>query len=79
MYLKIREGGEKMSVKTKLAVYRAMINKNQTEFSEELGMSIQTYNQKENGKRSFTVDEMKQIKNLFNRYSLNVTIEDIFF
>ena len=44
---------------------------------EELGITIKSYNAKENGKREFTLDEAKKISSLL-KLNLN-EVNDIFF
>lgn len=46
----------------------------QREMAELLGISKPAYNQKENGKRAFTIDECRIVAELFSE-----TIEGIFF
>lgn len=63
----------------KVKGYRHMIGKSQKEFAKILGLSVKTYNHKENGKNEFTQKEMYKIKNLFLPINSNITIDDIFF
>jgi putative transcriptional regulator len=58
----------------KLKAYRMLHALKQEEVAKHLGMSLSTYNCKENGSRKFTVDEAKKVCDYFG-----VSIEEIFF
>lgn len=45
----------------------------QSELSELMGITQQTYSKKERGERSFTLDEIKKLKKI-----LNVSYEELF-
>lgn len=56
---------------------RVLFDLTQEEIAKELGITIKSYNAKENGKREFTLDEAKKISNLLE---LNLNeVNDIFF
>ena len=56
---------------------RILFNLTQEEIAKEVGINIESYNLKENGKREFTLDEAKKISNLL-KLNLN-EVNDIFF
>ena len=58
----------------KLKAYRQLKNVKQSDLAKLLGISLNSYNFKENGKQQFTLEEAKKISDFFN-----TTIEDIFF
>ncbi|GAA0735524.1 helix-turn-helix transcriptional regulator [Clostridium oceanicum] len=58
----------------KLKAYRQLKGINQSVIAELLGVSLNTYNFKENGKKSFTLEEAKQIADYFE-----TSIDEIFF
>lgn len=58
----------------KLKAYRQLKGVNQSSMAKLLNISLNTYNFKENGKKSFTLDEAKFIADYFN-----TSIEEIFF
>ncbi|WP_010296003.1 helix-turn-helix transcriptional regulator [Clostridium senegalense] len=58
----------------KLKAYRQLKGINQSAMAKLLNISLNTYNFKENGKKSFTLDEAKFIADYFN-----TNIEEIFF
>ena len=56
---------------------RMLFDLTQEEISKKLGITIKSYNLKENGKREFTLDEVKKISFLLK---LNLSeVNDIFF
>ena len=56
---------------------RVLFDLTQEEIAKELGITIKSYNAKENGKREFTLDEAKKISNLLE---LNLNeVNDLFF
>lgn len=57
-----------------LAGLRVSRGKTQAEMAELLGISEQTYNQKELGKRDFMLSESKRLSDYFGK-----SIEEIFF
>ena len=56
---------------------RVLFDLTQEEIAKELGITIKSYNAKENGKREFTLDEAKKISSLL-KLNLN-EVNDIFF
>ena len=62
----------------KLLGYRKMFNLNQTAIAKELGVGLNTYSFKENGKSEFTLSEMRKITLLFKKYNPNLTMDEIF-
>ena len=56
---------------------RMLFDLTQEEISKKLGITIKSYNLKENGKREFTLDEAKKISSLL-KLNLN-EVNDIFF
>lgn len=58
----------------KLKAYRAFHGVKQEELALLLGIGMNTYSFKENGKNSFTLEETKAIADFFK-----TTVEDIFF
>ncbi len=63
----------------KIKGYRNMLNLTQTELGKELGLTKQSYSNKERGKREFTDKEKKKMKDLLLPIFPDVTIDDIFF
>ena len=53
---------------------RVLFDLTQEEIAKELGITIKSYNAKENGKREFTLDEAKKIIN--DAVNLNVNINE---
>ena len=58
----------------RLKAYRALKLLTQTEVAKELGITRESYGQKENGKTEFTLSEIKKISEL-----LGQPVEEIFF
>lgn len=63
-----------MSNSNKLKAYRVMLGKKQEDIAKIIGIGLNTYNLKENGKSSFSLEEAKKIADYFN-----TTIDDLFF
>lgn len=59
--------------------YRKMTGKNQTHFANILGISLNTYANKEKGKTQFTQKEMELFHAEMRKYIKDISIEDIFF
>lgn len=57
----------------KVKEYRIIKGFTQSELSELMGITQQTYSKKERGERSFTLDEIKKLKKI-----LNVSYEELF-
>ena len=56
---------------------RALKDVNQTEMSEILGLSLVSYNKKENSKVPFTVEEVKLMSEFFNEPIENFFINEV--
>lgn len=63
----------------KIKGYRNYLNLTQKEMGEKLGISKQSYFNKESSKYNFTDEEKLIFKSLLIPYFPNITIEDIFF
>jgi DNA-binding XRE family transcriptional regulator len=63
-----------MKTSNKLKAYRSLKGKKQEDIAKLIGVGLNTYNFKENGKNSFTLSEAKTIADFFN-----TTIDDLFF
>lgn len=68
-----------MSQKDRIKGYRYMLGFTQKQMSEELGISKQSYHNKENGIVSFKDTEKVKFKMLVNQFNPELTIDDIFF
>lgn len=73
------KGGDEMIQKNKIKGYRYMLGLTQKQMSEELGISKQSYHNKENGVVSFKDIEKIKFKKLINQLDPELTIDDIFF
>lgn len=62
-----------------LAGYRTMLGKTQEDFANLLGISKQSYNQKELGKNMFSDEEKKIIKEYVSKKFPKITIDVLFF
>lgn len=65
--------------KTKIRGYRNMLGKTQAEMAKILGISKQSYHNKETGKVAFTDREKITFKKTLLPMFPKITIEDIFF
>ena len=63
----------------KLAAIRSSLGLSQKQLADKIGMPVQTYNRKENGKFQFKDNEKLRIKELFSEHYHDITIDDIFF
>ncbi|MGX7358995.1 helix-turn-helix transcriptional regulator [Dolosigranulum pigrum] len=63
----------------KVAGYRKMAELRQADMAEYLGISRQSYWCKENNRVSFSDKEKQKIKELFQKFIPELTIDDIFF
>lgn len=63
----------------KVAGYRNMLGMTQKDVAEYLGITVQSYSNKETGKNSFNDTEKMKIKKLFNIIDISLSIDDIFF
>ena len=59
--------------------YRKMTGKNQTYFANILGISLNSYANKEKGRTQFTQKEMELFYREVKKYIKNISVEDIFF
>ena len=59
--------------------YRRMTGKSQKYFADILGISINSYANKEKGKTQFTKNEMEKFHGEVIKYFPTLSIEDIFF
>jgi DNA-binding XRE family transcriptional regulator len=62
-----------------VAAYRRMTGKTQSYFADVLGISLNSYANKENGKNQFTQQEMHLFYSELKKYISDITVEDIFF
>ena len=62
----------------KIKGYRNYLNLTQEGMGQKLGISKQSYYNKETNKSSFTDEEKKKFKELLLPYFPNITMEDIF-
>ncbi|MHB9945153.1 transcriptional regulator [Clostridium botulinum] len=63
-----------MTTAKKLKAYRYLRGAKQEDIARLIGVSLNTYNFKENGKKSFTLNEAKIISDFFD-----TTIDELFF
>lgn len=63
----------------KVKGYRNMLNFNQQEMAELLGISKQAYWNKENGKNEFSDKEKVIIKRILEPFFPKISIDEIFF
>ncbi|ABS40804.1 helix-turn-helix transcriptional regulator [Clostridium botulinum] len=63
-----------MTTAKKLKAYRCLKGAKQEDIARLIGVSLNTYNFKENGKKSFTLNEAKIISDFFD-----TTIDELFF
>lgn len=63
----------------KIRGYRNMLGMTQEKLGKQLGMTKQTYHNKEVGKNAFSDKEKIQFKELLLPLFPDITIEDIFF
>lgn len=68
-----------MSKNDKIRGYRNMLGLTQEQMGKKLGMSKQSYHNKEIGKYSFSDEEKLSFKKLLIPNFPNISIEDIFF
>ena len=59
--------------------YRKMTGKNQTYFANVLGISLNSYANKEKGRTQFTQKEMELFYREVKKYIKNISVEGIFF
>ena len=63
----------------KLLGYRTMLGLNQSELSEQIGMTKSAYCLRETGKREFRASGMFSIMKIINEKFPLITMEEIFF
>lgn len=63
----------------KIAGYRRMLNKNQSEMAKEFGISKQAYSAKERGITQFKDSEKIIFKEMVKKIFPDIKIDDIFF
>lgn len=63
----------------KVAGYRAMLGMSQKEIANYLGITSQSYSNKERGTRFFTDEEKVLLKELFQKADSSLTIDSLFF
>lgn len=64
----------------KVFYYRKLAKKRQKDIAEMLGITVQNYSLKENGKRSFKANEMRKVRDYLNdELNENLTIDELFF
>lgn len=63
----------------KVAGYRNMLGLTQKELASYLGITAQSYSNKETGRNSFNDKEKIELKRLFNKIDDKLSIDDIFF
>lgn len=68
-----------MIKKNKIRGYRNMLGLTQEQLGKKLGMTKQTYHNKEVDRNSFSDEEKIEFKNLLLPLFPNITLEDIFF
>lgn len=63
----------------KVKGYRIMVGLTQQELASKLGISVQSYRNKEKGRVAFKDSEKIFIRNLFGKVVEGITLEDLFF
>ena len=63
----------------KVKGYRVMVGLTQQELASKLGISVQSYRNKEKGRVAFKDSEKIFIRELFGRVVKGMTLEDLFF
>ncbi|MEY8291562.1 transcriptional regulator [Carnobacteriaceae bacterium 52-44] len=63
----------------RVAGYRIMLNMNQKDMAGYLGITSQSYSNKERGMRKFSDEEKLKLKELFRKIDSDLTIDAIFF
>ena len=63
----------------KVKGYRVMVGLTQQELASKLGISVQSYRNKEKGRVAFKESEKIFIRELFGRVVKGITLEDLFF
>lgn len=68
-----------MAVINKVKGYRNLLNLNQTQMAEALGITLTSYRNKEQGKTAWRDNERIKIKEMLLPYFPNITIDEIFY
>ena len=63
----------------KVKGYRVMVGLTQQELASKLGISVQSYRNKEKGRVAFKDSEKIFIRELFGKVVKGITLEDLFF
>lgn len=63
----------------KVAGYRTMLGIKQKDMALKLGISSQSYSNKENGKTPFNDLEKLKLRKIFKKIDNNISIDEIFF
>ena len=63
----------------KVKGYRVMVGLTQQELASKIGISVQSYRNKEKGRVAFKDSEKIFIRELFGRVVKGITLEDLFF
>lgn len=61
----------------KVKGYRVMCNLTQDDMASIVGISRKSYNDKETGKRNFTIIELQKIRDAINLKGANITLDDL--
>ena len=64
---------------SKLKGYRVMLGKTQRQMAEALSISLQSYNNKETGKTTFSDKERLKIKSMVAEIKPDITIDELFY
>ncbi|HEM3634265.1 TPA: helix-turn-helix domain-containing protein [Streptococcus suis] len=63
----------------KLKGYRVMLGLTQQAMADKLGVSLQSYNNKETGKTPFNDKEKRAIKSMVAEIKPDITIDELFY
>lgn len=63
----------------KVKGYRVMVGLTQQELASKIGISVQSYRNKEKGRVAFKDSEKIFIRELFGKVVKGITLEDLFF
>lgn len=64
---------------SKLKGYRVMLGLTQQAMADKLGISLQSYNNKETGKTPFNDKEKQEIKSIVKEIKPDITIDELFY
>lgn len=67
------------NIMTKLKGYRVMLGLTQRQMAEKLGISLQSYNNKETGKNAFNDRERFKIRDMVREIKPDITIDELFY